>query len=896
MTSARGQVSSAHLERAQQIFLEVVDLATVARDVRLAEACGADRELRAHVEHLLRGDRLGDPILDRHLAELADAILDPEPESMGPPEGFAPYTLIEVIGEGGMGVVYEAERSDIGGRVAIKVLSGARHSPSRRRRFLQEQRLLAELGHSSIASLYHADVLPDGTPWFAMELVEGVPITRYCAEHDTSIEGRLELLRAACEAVRHAHAHAVIHRDLKPSNLLVTAQGVVKLLDFGIAKPLAPVDASADATRTGLLPMTPAYAAPEQIRGGPIGVHTDVYALGLILYELLTGALPHSDQGATVTAALAAVAGRTPARPSTRARTRRGSSDGGLRARSSRDVSWADLDVLCLTALQPDPSQRYGSVEALIRDIDHFLAGEPLEARPPSLRYRASKFLRRNRVPVVATALAATAVVSLVGFYTLRLASAREAAEAEAARARRIQDFLVALFEGGDAAAGPADGLRVVELLDRGELEALTLQSDPNIRADLLLTLGGVRRGLGDFERADSLLSEALRIRRARVDGAPPAGVRDALLALGLLRLDQARLEEAEALVHEALALAGTDEEPSSLGGDRASLTLGRVLEARGDYAGAIRVVEGVVAAWNGRVGLETDLLDAQSQLADAHYYAGQYDRADSLNRIALEGFRATHGERHPKVADILINLGASQVDRGRYAQAQPHYREALSILEGFYGSDHFRSASAMTMLGRALVYEGSFAEGVPLLARALSIQEAVHGPVHPRVASALNDLGSAALQEGRLDEAESRFRRMADIYRQVYPDEHYLLGIAQSNLASVLAAAGDQIGAESLFREAIGIYERTLSATHINTGIGRIKLGRALLRQGRHAEAATESLAGYEIVNGQAAPAVSWLQSARTDLIEAYEALGRSDAAARFRAELERDRSSAQE
>ncbi len=309
---------------------------------------------------------------------------------------MGPYRVLRLLGEGGMGVVYLVEREDVGGRAALKLLRDAWVSPSRRARFLAEQRTLAQLDHPGIAQLHDAGTLPDGTPWFAMEYVEGVPLTEYCRAHGSGLGERLRLFRAVCEAVQHAHRHAVIHRDLKPSNILVKADGAVKLLDFGIAKQLEPTGPATDPTRTGLRLMTPAYAAPEQVEGGRLGVETDVYALGVLLFELLSGRLPFELAGLSPHEAARRVLEQEPPRPSQIA-------DRPVQA--SR-AAWADLDVLCLTAMQRVPSRRYPSVEALIRDLDHHLAGEPLDARPDSLAYRVGKLLRRNaRAVMVASAV-----------------------------------------------------------------------------------------------------------------------------------------------------------------------------------------------------------------------------------------------------------------------------------------------------------------------------------------------------------------------------------------------------------------------------------------------------------------------------------------------------------
>jgi serine/threonine-protein kinase len=869
----------ARWERVQALFHATADLSPAERAAHLERACAGDAGLIADVEALVVEDARAGSLLDRGVADLAGRVFDGGAADGLPPAGaFGRYRIERRLGEGGMGIVYLASRADLGSVVAIKVLRDAWLSPERRARFVAEQRTLAQLDHPAIARIHDADTLADGTPWFAMEYVEGRPLTEHCSERATPLEGRLELLRAVCGAVQHAHGQAVIHRDLKPSNVLVKADGTVKLLDFGIAKHLDPLDAPTERTRTGLRLMTPAYAAPEQLRGERVGVQTDVWALGVMLYELLAGRLPFDLAERTPLEAVAIVTQDDPEPPSTVART----GDGDPHP-TRRGATWSDLDVLCLTALHKDPARRYRTVEAFARDIDHFLAGQPLEARPDAWGYRLRKFVGRHRLAVAAGALGAALLLGLVAFYTGRLASARNAAVAEAGRAQRIQRFMLNLFEGGDEVAGPANDLRVVTLLERGVREAQALDREPVVQAELYRTLGGIHAKLGQFEQAESLLQAAIERQRALL-GADDPDVGPSLVDLGLLRVEQARLEEAERLVREGLALARRAHGPRHPAVARATAALGVVLEARGRYDEAVAINEEAVRL-HARAGEESpEQIDALGQLADSHFYAGHYDAADEINARVLAATRSLYGEHHPRVAAVLINLGASQFDRGRYVEAETFYVQALETLSAFHGPDHFATASAMTMLGRTLVYQNEFDEAVPLLERALAIQERVHGPVHPRVASALNDLGGAALQQDRLDDAEAAFRRMLAIYRQVYGQEHYLLGLATANIASVLSDKREYAEAETLFREAIAIYERTQGPSHFNAGIGRIKLGRVLLRQGRIAEAERESRAGYEILAGQVAPSVSWLRAARADLVQVYEALGRPADAARFR------------
>lgn len=871
-------------ERIQNLFHEAADLNPPERGAFLERACHGDAELRSEVLALLEEDQAS-TILDRDMGQIAEELLGEEPKGASgklPFEAIGPYRISRLLGEGGMGVVYLAERDDLGSRVAIKILRDAWMSPARRQRFTLEQRTLAQLSHPSIARLYDADTLPDGTPWFAMEYVEGVPLTEYCRARSSPIEERLRLFRAICEAVDYAHRHAIIHRDLKPSNILVKTDGEARLLDFGIAKQMDPSESGGDLTRTGLRLMTPAYAAPEQIRGEPASIQTDVYSLGVVLYELLTGHAPFDPDGRSPGELETAILTQDPVKPSASAQASAGA-HGGL---ALSKAQWADLDVLCLTAMHKDSARRYRSVEAVIRDLDHYTHGEPLEARPDTLGYRTGKFIRRNRTPVIASAAAAAIVVALVVFFTIRLANARNAALAQAARTQRIQTFLLNLFDGGDKEAGPAEDLRVTTLIDRGVAEARSLNSDPAVQAEIYQTLGGVYQKLGKFDQADTLLQQSLSERR-NLAAASRSDVSESEVALGLLRSDQAKLDEAERLVREGLSSLQQSLPPTAPAVIKATIALGQVLEAKGAYTEGISLMEKAAAAQD-RPGVVTpELADTLGELANHHFYAGHYEIADALNQRALAMHRQIYGDTHPKVAEDLINLGASQQDRGHYAEAERYHRQALAIHEAYYGPDHPQTAASLTLVGRALYNQKHYEEAESLLHRALAIQERAHGPVHPSVASALNDLGNIATMQNRYAEAEADFQRMADIYRSIYHDHHYLIGIAQSNLATVYLNEKQYGRAESLYREAIRRFTEALSPEHVNTGIARIKLGRALLREQRYRDAEPEILAGYGIVAKQASPSVSWLVSARKDLVEVYGALHEPEKAAPFQALL---------
>ncbi|BDC52640.1 hypothetical protein F183_A49550 [Bryobacterales bacterium F-183] len=821
-------MNSERWEQVQAIFHAVWDIADPAVRAReIAKLAGGDAGLQQEVEQMLAHDA-GDSVLDRGAALVSESTSQRQ---------IGPYTVERVLGEGGMGTVFLARRTDLDAPAAIKVLRDAWISPARRKLFAQEERTLARLDHPNIARLLDADTLDDGTPYFVMEYVDGQALdAAYCDRAGHRIRERLQLFRAACEAVQFAHGQAVIHRDLKPSNILVRPDGTVKLLDFGIAKHLAAGGGNtAEMTRTGLRLLTPAYASPEQIRGDQASVQMDVYSLGVILHLLLSGRLPSAEEEL---------------KPSMIVRR---SGQALLEATASE---WADLDVLCLTAMHKDVQKRYGSVEALIRDIDHYLRAEPLEARPDSLGYRAGKFLQRNRRPVIAAGLAMAAVSLLIAFFVYRLAEERNHALAEAARTKRIQLFIRNLFQGGDSEAGPEKDMRVETLIDRGVQEARTLDKDPEAQAELYQTLGDIYHKLGKLEQAEAMLTAALEMRRTP----------DHVVALALLRTDQARMEEAEKMAREGLRLANTSLPAGHPVIASATDALGKVLEEKGDYDGAIRELSEAVRL-RAAAGDTAEHASSLYELGNAYFYAGRYKECEQINLRVLAMVRKMYGPRHPRVSEALTNLGAIQQDTGNYTEAERYHREALELVRGFYGDRHYRTAASLTMIGRALVFQKRAPEAEAMLRQALEIQEQVFGRVHPRVASALNELGTVHLTQDRPAEARPHYLRMAEIYKAVYAGKHYLVGTALSNIGSTYMAEKNYPTAEPYFRDAVAMFRETQGADHINLGIAQIKLGRTLLRQNKIAEAERATSAGYAIVQKQVNPSASWLNSARADL-----------------------------
>jgi tetratricopeptide (TPR) repeat protein/tRNA A-37 threonylcarbamoyl transferase component Bud32 len=858
---------AARWERIQALFHAALELPEIHRRAFLENECGEDAALSSDVLALLAEDARGSTLLEGDLVDVAHDVLDgpvPVPRTIGR------HRVLGRLGQGGMGVVYLAEREDLAARVAIKMLRDASLSPARRERFATEQRTLAQLNHPNIARLYDADVAADGTPYFVMEHVEGVPLTTYCSARGSSIAELLRLFRAACEAVQFAHRHAIIHRDLKPSNIMVTADGVVKLLDFGISKQLESLDAPADPTQTGLRLMTPAYAAPEQMRGEPVGVYTDVYALGVVLYELLTGALPFDLSRLTPGQAETTILEREPEKPSVAA---------GPSAVAVARSAWKDLDVLCLTAMHKDPQRRYRTVEALVRDIDHFLKAEPLDARPDTLGYRAGKFLRRNSRPVAAAALVVAAVISLVTIYTLQLTEQRNRAQTEAAKAGKLSEYLIGLFEASDPYTSDADDVDVRTLLERGEQRAEELASEPAVHAQMLDVLGRVYIMLSDYDRAEALLTRALTLRRALRDA--PLDVAETLMNVGNLRVHTGEYESAELALREALAIR--EQHLPSDDADVATTLdeLGVILGGKGEYQAAVEVLlRGLRIRETIYDGAHADLGSSYNNLAVNLYYLGDNTSAERYYRQALSVDSVVYGPDHPSLATDLANLGKLFENRGDLAEAERLLTDALRIRRAALGEAHFETAMSLNQLGGTLQLKGDFDAAERHIREALAIREHILGPDDPGVATSVNGLGLILQLREDFDAAESMFRRAADIYRSALGARHRYTGIALCNLGSVLTLEGEVEAAQRIFRDCIDIMQEVHPPGHPELAYNTSRFGALLAAQSRYVEAEPLLRESHEALDSHYGADHQRTREAAKRLLDLYVAWNRPEQA----------------
>lgn len=894
-------VSPEYWQRIERLLDAALDLSSPEdRAAFLEHACEGDLGLRKDVGALLDADAAAGEFLEFPAGELAAPLLlrDESPQHGLEPLPARPignYRLIRELGHGGMGSVYLAERADgaFEQRVALKLVRSGIGSDELIHRFLTERQILARLQHPGIARLLDGGVTEDGQPFFAMEVVEGQPITTFCDDRRLTIDERLRLFVAVCDAVSYAHRNLVVHRDLKPSNILVTDGRQVKLLDFGIAKLLSE-DGAQRTSLTGLggQVMTPEYAAPEQVRGEAVTTATDVYALGVVLYELLTGQRPYRFEPATPVEIERVVCGRQPSPPST-AVTRQETirhSDGTAETITPQGVSHArgtrpdrlrrrlsgDLDNIVLKALAKEPGRRYPSAEAIGEDLGRYLAGFPVRARPPTMRYRASRFVGRHRVGVAGAALVALALLAgLAG----TMWQAR-AASIEAAKADEVKRFLVTVFEVSDPDLARGDEITARELLDRGaDRVATELAQQPEVQAEMFGILGRIYGKLAAFDRAVPLLEQAVAWHRSRHGPRHPM-VAAALSDLGEVLLAAGNHERAEDIHRDALEIrrARFGERHPEVA--RSLTNLAAALKDKGALEEAERLQREALAIDRAHYGpqheeVATDLENLSMILRAS----GQNEKAESAARETLVLRQQLLGPDHLATATAMNNLALLLKDRGDLDGSGTLYRSVLAFDRRRLGEQHPYTAFVLNNLGNVLQQKGEHDEAERHFREALAIARRVYDGPHAFIATVLNNLGGVLKAKEQYAESEQFYREALAMFRGIYGEDHPSVGTAHAVLAGTLHAKGDYAAAEPLYREALERLDSTVG-DHPRTGAALLGLGQLLLEQGAPVEAESLLRRALEITRqsyGDSAPRTMAAERAHA---KSLMALGRSHAA----------------
>jgi serine/threonine protein kinase len=738
------------------------------------------------------------------------------------------YRLLEPIGEGGYGVVYRAEQHQpVRREVALKLLKLGMDTKAVIARFEAERQALALMDHPHIAKIFDAGATATGRPYFVMELVRGQRISDYCDARRLAVPERLEVFIQVCHAVQHAHQKGIIHRDIKPSNILVVeSQGkpVPSVIDFGIAK--ATDQRLTDKTLYTAFEQfvgTPAYMSPEQAAGVDIDTRTDIYSLGVLLYELLSGCTPFRTAtipNASLDELRRAIREKEPLRPSACLETLRPAELAAVAQKRQSDpvklcrILRGDLDWIVVKALEKEPQRRYQTVSGLAMDLQRYLDNEPVLARPPSRVYRLQKLVRRNKL---AFAAATAVTLALAGGLSLTLwsllqekqarkrATAAEAlqnqlrqqaqagegkARTEAAKSAQVASLLEEMLKGvGPSVAIGRDTTLLREILDRTAARVPQgLTNQPEVAMELCMVLAETYDELGLDKQAEGMTREALRLARA-VYGERHRAVAKALRRLGYTLANQGKLGEAEPLVRQALAMGRKLFGNDSLEVAESLNTLANILWDRGSLPEAEALNREALDIRRRIVANDPLVGESLNDLAGVLTAEGKLDEAGDLYREALAVARRAFGDDHPSVPVAINNLATVLKKQNKLAEAEPLFREALDLQRKLLGREHPNLAVAMKNLAMLLRAQGKLAEAEVLQRQALAMEQKLLGAENPSIAISLRNLGEILQDQGNLSEAESNLRHALEMQEKIYGTTHPEVAATREKLGRVLAA-----------------------------------------------------------------------------------------------------------
>ncbi|MCI0444290.1 serine/threonine-protein kinase [bacterium] len=858
-------------ERIEKLFESASEMDPHSRAAFLEQECLDDPLLRKQVESLILSVGESDTLIHSAIRNAAESAISKE-DIFHEGQQIGHYRIVRELGHGGMGTVFLAVRADdeYQKQVAIKLVKSSGAHNEILRRFRSERQILAKLDHPNIARLYDAGTTENGLPYVVMEYIEGEPIDQYADRNKLNINERLILFRKVCSAVQYAHQNLVVHRDIKPGNILVTQDGETKLLDFGIAKLTNPDTVAQAETRVDLRILTPEYASPEQVRGEQITTSSDIYSLGVLLYELLTGHRPYRITNYTPQEIEKAVCERVPEKPSTAVThsgeknndagsdeiltsevlsMHRGTIPGKLKRRLS-----GDLDNIVLMALRKEPHRRYVSAEQLSEDIRRHLEGLPVLARPATLGYRTRKFFRRHKIGATTTAAVVLLLSGLIGYYTKQLANERDRARAEAAKAAQVSEFLIELFEVSDPSESNGEVITAKELLDRAaERIEDELEPQPKVQSNMMDVLGRVYRTLGLYDRSHVLLEKGLSIRRKVFTKDDPE-VAKSLFNLAELLHYEKKFDEAEPLYNEALAIQRKNFEQDNLEAAKTLDLLGRLKRDKNDYDEAERLhreameIRRRVAGENSAefadslhsmgmlLSIQGDLKAAESSfrqelkilnelkkeypaltnnIAVLFNKQGNYAEAESYNRQTLALVRKIYGDNHPFLAHSMFNLGTTLFMRGDHDGAETFLRQSLELKIKHSGESDIDSLRSLKNLARVMSAKGDDRTAQTMFNQAIGSLKNSLGNDHPFVIEAMSDYATFLRKVGDHKTAEDIFQNVLTLDRKQLGNQHSYVAMDLYNLGMILVDQGDYTQAEQLFKQALDIQRKKLSSGH---------------------------------------------------------------------------------
>jgi serine/threonine protein kinase/Tfp pilus assembly protein PilF len=832
----------------RNLFERALEYDSAERKNFLAKACGGDNELLEEVLSLLAADSEADSLLEKSPLETLEIGSSTIPNN----KQVGPYRIIERIGLGGMGSVYLAQREDgqFKQKVALKLIRPGLDSEEILKRFHAERQISAQLQHPNIARLLDGGLTDEGLPYFTLEYVDGKPIDIYCHENNLSLRSRLQLFMEVCHAVQYAHQNLVVHRDLKPGNIMVDDSGSVKLLDFGIAKVLGNGQAYTDfanLTSTGMRVMSPGYASPEQIRFENITTASDIYSLGVVLYELLTGSRPYDVSNLSPARMEQAICETIPPKPSRTVEKQihdksAGESDLKKFRKLSRKLS-GDLDNICLKALQKDPARRYNSAEQFAADIGNYLSGHPVSARKDSHFYNAVKFLKRNKGTVSAISAVLLIITVLVGFYTIRLSAERNRAQKEARIAEQITKFLTGLFEVSDPAVSKGENVTARELLDRGgEKIEKDLAGEPEVQARMMNVLGDVYYTMGLYDQAKRFNTRAVEVASAGLGDDNPDLARYLESLSWALDIED-NLDSAEFLARRSLEidLKHFGESSTQVAADYHNL--GMVLRHKGDFV-----------------------------------------QAESLYLKALNLKRSLYGDDDQEVAYTLNHYARLLYQEGRYKESIPIFREGFAIRQKHFGEDSPETVASKASLAAVLKETGDLDEAEMLYRQSLATTQKISGEKHPYNAGLMGNLAAVLEAKNEDAEAEQLFRKSLSLYEELFPDGYSHMAGPLVALGTLLRKEGRAQEAEPYLRRGLQMRLSTLGSDHWMSGLSQRALGKCLADLGKDAEAENLLIESFETLRTTRGLEDQRTISVLDDLISYYDSRGQKSKASEYR------------
>jgi serine/threonine protein kinase/Tfp pilus assembly protein PilF len=889
----------------QSAFQRVIDSSPGERESALRLACGEDAELRREVEAMLESDAQSDQHLRQAIGgAVAHVVEDRRTSLVGTVLGG--YRITGVLGHGGMGTVYLAERADrqFQQRVALKLVEQMAIHPQLRTRLRAERQILANLEHPYIAHLIDGGESEAGVPYLVIEYIDGLPIDEYCRKHKLSIRSRLELFEKVCAAVDYAHRNLVVHRDLKPGNILVTEDGTPKLLDFGIAKLLAPEHPGYTLAVTRLQDrlLTPEHAAPEQVLGRAITIATDVYALGILLYHLLCDRSPYALHSSTIQGLERAICNEDPPRPSSLFRSGRSmalleaggfdpqaaATERGVSPDKLRRALAGDLDEIVLKAMRKEPEARYATAALLAADLRRHLDGELVTARQGSGRYRAYKFVRRH---AAAVSVVSIIIAALAGFAALmwvqrqQLEVQRDLAAQERDRATQVSTFMVDIFSATDPFKAQGRDVTATELLERG---AARIQGDlsqqPEVRAQMLDSIGYAFQRKGDQKRAIPLLEQSLQIRRQTATGPTPLLVTSLRNLADALRM-AGNAASAEGYYRQALQMS------RDLFGERdprvadVMVGLGRLF-----YPNPARIGEGeqllreALAIYRERRGPEdSEVAATLSDLGNLMIWKDDLAAAEQFHRQALRIYQATVPRTHPDYAQTLSSLGYELLKRGDLAEAERVLTEALDLKRQVFGAQAPQLSGVLETLSTVHEQLGEQRQAMELIEEALTITRQSKGEHDVDTAVWFDSLARLQWKSGKLEDARRNVLAALNIYAEKLPSDHPYVASSEHLLGEIRLASGDARGALAPLRHALDLCLRIYGAGSWRTARSQSSLGEALALTGSASQAEPLLLESYRTLRTQLGDNDELTQLARKRALNFLNAHGRAAHAERL-------------